>query len=565
MPGVVRIFLHAQGVTKFTVLISLLLAGVAEGIGLAGLLPLLTVAIGNQGEQHSPIHDFVLQGLGWLGLSANIESLLLIVVSGIVIKSFLIFFAMRHVGYAVADVASNVRSTLIQRLLRVKWQYFTRQPVGRIANAVSLDATRSGEAYLMATRFIASVLQAVVYVTVALLVSWKLALMGVLAGSLLVLALRPLVRTAKNAGRRQRLRTEELVMFLSDALVSIKPLKAMARHEHFGQFFEKKLRSLRKALRRQALSQQLMKNAWEPILVVFLAGGFYVAQMALSISVAQLIVIGLLLQRMVSTLARVQEHLQNAVVVESAYWSVHNLIIEASGEREEFHGVLMPTLEKECALERVSFSFGDRIVLDDVSMAMPANHLTVITGASGIGKTTITDLLLGLHQPSNGRVLVDGVPLSDIDVESWRRMVGYVPQELTLFHDTVLSNVTLGDPSIAVDDAVAALKTAGAWEFVSALGSGCWTVIGERGIQLSGGQRQRIALARALVLNPRLLILDEVGSSLDPDTEEEIAQNIRSLVGSRTIVAITHRPVWVEIADRVYHLSPTGVNLVAAA
>jgi ATP-binding cassette subfamily C protein len=239
------------------------------------------------------------------------------------------------------------------------------------------------------------------------------------------------------------------------------------------------------------------------------------------------------------------------------------MIREAGAEREEFVGTKVPTLERACVLERVSFAFGSKPVLDQVSISIPADRLTVLMGPSGVGKTTIADLLLGLFEPQAGRILIDGVPLCEIDLRAWRGMVGYVPQELILLHDTVFANLTLGDPEITTGQAIQALETAGAWPFVESLPEGLTTTVGERGMQLSGGQRQRIALARALLLKPKLLILDEVTSALDPATEAEICANVRALDGSFTILAITHRPAWVDVADRVYELAPGGVRLVS--
>jgi ATP-binding cassette, subfamily C, bacterial len=188
--------------------------------------------------------------------------------------------------------------------------------------------------------------------------------------------------------------------------------------------------------------------------------------------------------------------------------------------------------------------------------------VTVITGASGSGKTTLTDLLLGFYEPQGGRVLVDGRPLSDIDLQAWRGMIGYVPQELVLFHDSVLANVTLGDPRLGEAEARAALEAAGAWDFVAALPEGVHSVVGEKGAKLSGGQRQRVALARALAGRPKLLILDEVTSALDPRTERDICRNIDALGRDMTILAITHREAWTEIADRTYRVEDGMVELV---
>ena len=171
-----------------------------------------------------------------------------------------------------------------------------------------------------------------------------------------------------------------------------------------------------------------------------------------------------------------------------------------------------------------------------------------------MGKTTVVDLVIGLLRPQHGAVLVDGVPLEQLDLHAWRRMIGYVPQDALLLHDSVLHNVSLGDPSIDEARAERALRTAGAWDFVSALPEGIHASVGERGTRLSGGQRQRIVIARALALEPKLLILDEATSALDPETEEEVWQILTRLHGDLTLIAITHRPTLVRSVDRVFRI-----------
>jgi ATP-binding cassette subfamily C protein len=178
----------------------------------------------------------------------------------------------------------------------------------------------------------------------------------------------------------------------------------------------------------------------------------------------------------------------------------------------------------------------------------------VLTGPSGSGKTTVSDLLIGFRTPDSGQVLIDDRPLHEFALREWRTMIGYVPQELVLFHDSVFSNIALGDPKIGEIEVRAALKAAGALEFVESMPEGLHTPVGEKGTKMSGGQRQRIALARALVLKPKVLILDEVTSALDPETERAIVDNIAALRGQSTVIAITHRTAFLDIADRIYEL-----------
>jgi ATP-binding cassette subfamily C protein len=563
MRRIFRVFMSVPGWSKWTILAGLLLATLAEGFGLASALPALTILLDETGEKPSLVHELVYGVLAAVGLPPSLEVLLLLVLIGVLLKASLVAFALVRVGYAVAEVATDLRIGLVERLLAVKWGYFTRQPIGRFANAMSQDATRAGRAYMLAQMFVASLLETAVSVTLAFLVSWRLALLGLALGGVILLILGPFVRISKKAGRRQQTSTQGFVTLISDALIGIKPLKAMSRQEHFLPMLERETRALRRSLRRQAIGENMISEMREPIFMAFAVVGIYLAQARFTVSMSELIVMAILLSRVVGSLGRVQRQQQRAIVLEASHRAVHGMIREAGAEREEFVGTKVPTLERACVLDRVSFAFGSKPVLDQVSIAIPADRLTVLMGPSGVGKTTIADLLLGLFEPQGGRILIDGVPLSEIDLRAWRGMVGYVPQELTLFHDSVLANLTLGDPTISEDEARAALETAGAGPFVATLPEGLMTTVGERGMQLSGGQRQRIALARALLIKPKLLILDEVTSALDPATEAEICANVQALDGTLTILAITHRPAWVEVADRVYEVAPNGVSLVS--
>jgi ATP-binding cassette subfamily C protein len=213
-----------------------------------------------------------------------------------------------------------------------------------------------------------------------------------------------------------------------------------------------------------------------------------------------------------------------------------------------------PVFQRGIRFDNVFFRYGEKPVLNGVSFDIPTGGFVGISGASGAGKTTIADLIIGLADPEKGDILIDGVSLADIDLSEWRKQVGYVPQEMFLFHDTIYSNVVLGDTSIRRSEVEEAIRAAGAWDFVSRLTDGIDTVIGERGGKISGGERQRIAIATALVRKPKLLLLDEVTTALDPQTEAEICSTLRSLSGQVTIVAISHQPALMNEVSTLYRI-----------
>jgi ATP-binding cassette, subfamily C, bacterial len=567
-----RLFFKAEAINPWIVLACLLAASVVEGIGFASLVPLFWVVTDQGQEESSPIIDFTRDIAANLGLSLDVATLVIFFVCTLVLKSLLTLVAMRHVGYVVADFSTKLRTHLIQNLLRARWGYLVQHRVGRVASAISGQSERAGRAYYLAANFFAQSVQTIGYLIVAFVVSFPLALAAVGLGGMMAVLLHFLVRVARKAGLRQTQRTKELVSFLVDTLNNVKPLRAMAKQTAFANLLDEKAESLRKSLRSQVISDEGLKNGHEILSTICLGAGFFVAINIWQVSVIELVIVGVLLKRTTSGIAKLQQLFQKAMMVESAYLEMEELIAETAAAPERNSGRRQAIFERGCRLENVSFAHGEQEVLRAVSMSVPARGVTVLTGPSGAGKTTIADLILGLYQPDRGRVSLDGVPLSEIDLEGWRGLVGYVPQELALFHDTIFANVALGDLRIRKADVRHALQHAGAWEFVDALPEGMMTQVGESGAKLSGGQRQRIALARALVGEPRLLILDEVTSALDPETEWQICSRIRELAGDMAVLAITHRPAFLEIADRLYRVADgrvieasPGLTVAAAA
>jgi ATP-binding cassette subfamily C protein len=311
------------------------------------------------------------------------------------------------------------------------------------------------------------------------------------------------------------------------------------------------------------LSKEGLKAAQEPLFVACLASGLYVVSVFLHFPLPEVLVLVFLLSRIVKRVNKIQQEYQEMMVLESAYWSLKDTIREAERAREPNLGSETPSLDYAIRLDRVSFAYNEERVLKEASLSFPSGLLTAIVGPSGIGKTTIADLLIGLIRPQQGEVLIDDLPLAKIDLKKWRKMIGYVPQETFLLHDSVLTNVTLGDPELSVADAEHALRAAEAWEFVLEMPEGIFSIVGERGSMLSGGQRQRIAIARALVHKPRLLILDEPTSALDPESEAAICETLDQLRGGGiTILAISHQPTIMNVADRAYQLEDGEAFLV---
>ena len=355
---------------------------------------------------------------------------------------------MQHVSRALAEFTSGLRSRLIRNLFRANWSYLVQHSVGRMANLISGQASGAGRAYHVAATFFAQAVQTGAYLIVAFIVSWPLALAATGLGSLMVLSLHFLVRISRKAGWRQTQRSKELITLLVESLNSIKPLKAMAKEDEYATFLDRKIASLKKAIRtagdQPGRAQERQRSRGDDLPRRRLLPGA---------------------RRLGSPAGRArggrrpaeadqQRHDQAAAAV-PAGGGVGKPLPRGHGddgrgdEAQELNpGTRPASFERECRLEKVSFAHGERQVLDQVSLQVPAGGVTVLIGPSGAGKTTIADMILGLYRPDRGRVLLDGVPLDEIDLRSWRRLIGYVPQELILLHDSVYANVALGNPGI---------------------------------------------------------------------------------------------------------------------
>ncbi|MEX2525636.1 MAG: ABC transporter ATP-binding protein [Gammaproteobacteria bacterium] len=538
---------------SFFMLLALIIAGIVEGLSLTTLLPLLSAAVGE--TDGSGVGRFIIDFLENAGIDPTIAVMLMIIVGGMIIKSLILLIANRQVGYTVAHVATTLRLDLIKALLASRWEYYLRQPAGSLVNSIATEAYRAANGFEYGANFIALIFQVIVYSIVALLISWQATLACLAITVILFTALHGLVNAARLAGARQTRLLRQLLSYLSDVLGSVKSLKAMARENVADDVLRDQTRQLEKALRKEVMSRESLYALQEPIIAILAATGLYLALEIWQLSLPEVMVLIFLLARILGQVNKAQRRFQLLTTQESAYWALRSAAEEAHRSAERIHGSVVPTLTESIQLRNVCFAYGTQTVFENLNLEIPAQSFVAVTGPSGAGKSTLLDILCGLVEPQKGEILIDGVSIHDIDLRLWRRMIGYVSQDTILLHDTIFTNVVVGEKDLTGEDAERALKEAGAWSFIESLPEGMNTVVGERGGQLSGGQRQRIAIARALAHRPRFLILDEPTSALDPDSERLICETLKKLTGDLTVIAVSHQPALINAADRIYIIS----------
>jgi ATP-binding cassette subfamily C protein len=530
-------------------------AALLDFLSLSALLPLLHALTGSSAQ--SGAARWLAKGLELLALPLTLPVLLTVIVTLVLGKAGLRWLAMSQVSGAVVGAAHDLRTKLHEAMMAASWRFFVQTPAGHLASAATVEAYRAAFAYRRACSALAALLQLLFTVALVLLISVWAGVLALLLGGTVALLLRTIVRASRKAGYAQTDATRMLSARVTDLARALKPARGMGRDTEFGQWLNRDSLALRRAELLQLRANEALQAAQEPLAALAVAGTLLVTFTLTGQAAATLLLLGLLFYRVLQQVNLVQLEYQGLVWGESAFHALHNQIEAARQLREaraEQAVHATPAFKRELTVIDVTFAYERAPVLQRFSLSVAVGAFVLIRGPSGAGKTTLLDLLAGLYTPASGQILIDGRPLSQIQLHDWRRKIGYVTQEPALLHASVRDNLTLGE-TLAEEQLWAVLERARAAEFVAALPAGLNTIVGEQGYRLSGGQRQRLALARALAGQPALLLLDEPTANVDAATQDALVESLLELKRLCTILVVSHQPALAGIADSVVELA----------
>lgn len=538
------------------------IASFADNLSILALLPIIQVMM--SGGAPTFVGTAMTNIVTFVGLPADIRGFLALMLVATIVKAALSYKTTRVGNWLVLDIVSDVRTQLLRGFINLRWPQFARMKSGDWVSLQVTEIERFRPGLVGVLTLATSSLQALFFFGAALLVSWKLTLLAVALGIFKVLTLRRLRRAGFAIGADYSDSVRSMTVGLLEGLQNIKALRAMGAD---GALLNRQIvdsknnrRAVDNVYRNSAQFSTADDLVTSGILIIVL----FVCATFLAVDISQLAIVGVLMSRILVQIGNVIKGQQTVSLTASIGASIKEKLKQFRAEAEPNSGTRAVRLRQELRFENVALGYDGRTVVENVNLSIPAGSLCSFIGASGGGKTTLVDAVLGLATPTSGRVLVDGVDLAQADLLAWRRHIGYVPQELVLFNDTVRANIIFGREGLTEDDVRGALKAAEALDFVEAMPLGLDTPVGERGTALSGGQRQRLAIARALVHSPDLLVLDEATTALDPATEAEICRTLRRLAGQRTILAISHQPRIAEIADMVVEVSDNTAGVMTA-
>jgi len=484
---------------------------------------------------------------GWLGLASWLAGsppvlwrALATFVFATSAQASLIWLERTMSARVIQDVVVGLRTRLADHLFRADWVWFSGTRRSDLVHTFVRDVDRTAQGAYDVLVLAAGVCGAVVYVLIAASVSRVVTAVVLVEGVVAWVVLTRQRRAVAALGEDLTTRERELSRSISESIDGMKVIRAYGRRDQHHRSIVDLTSAVGDRAARLMAGHAGAKLALDVSAVVLVSLTIWVAVSWIKLPPVSVLVLLAAFLRLAPQLSAIQLHTHALSAELPAFAAVRDLEKSAAAAIQPEVPARPLPFSRELRVEQVSFKYESELVLEDVSFTVPAGGSVAIVGASGAGKSTIVDLVLGLVPPATGCILVDGVPLGPDGAAAWQQQVGVVLQDSPLFHDTVRANLLWAKPDAADTELFAALQDAAA-TFVHQLPNGLDTVVGDNGARLSGGERQRVALARALLRRPRLLILDEATSALDAANEEIVRTAIARLRGRVAMLLITHR------------------------
>jgi subfamily B ATP-binding cassette protein MsbA len=442
-------------------------------------------------------------------------------------------------------------------LQRLPLPFFTRTKTGQLLARVLNDTQQTKAVITEAvTRSIQSAAVVLTSVVVLFRISWRLTLLALVVAPLLIGLLQPILRALRRGHRKLSNQFGDMTAVVQEAVSGIRLVKSFGgeayEEERFREASNRYARGMRRVTRLSQLALPITETVGTAVAVIILWFGAREVLEGGALDGQTLIGFLALVLRTLQPLKQLSQVPTVAAQSMAAAERVFD-VLDAESEYDRDRGTReVATLNSNIEFDRVTFAYEQAPVLDSVSFVAKRGDVVAIVGASGAGKTTLVDLIPRFYEPTRGRVVIDGVDTREITLRSLRNLIGIVSQDTVIFNDTVRNNLAYGAAGKFTDDQVmAAARAANAHDFIAQLPAGYETILGERGTRLSGGQRQRIAIARALLVDPPILILDEATSALDSESERLVQEAIDRLLRGRTVFVIAHRLSTVAHASQI--------------
>lgn len=544
----------------FTTLLSVVFALFSFGM-LAPVLQTLFVGgqpnliVGNSitAKATAYINDFILQHDKLTALTYSV----IIVVAFTILKNLFIYLSLSILNPLRYAVLRTLRNDMFTKVLSLPIGFFTEERKGDLISRMTNDINEIEVSIMnVLESFIREPLTLIVVLTSMIIISPQLTVFLVLFLPIAGLVIGRVGKSLKRPSNMAQEQLGKMLGIIDETLVGMRVVKAFnaERHQHlkFMELNNTLFRIRKQISRRKELGSPLSETLGIIVVCIILwYGGRLIFSGDTSLTGPLFIVYIGLFYQIINPIKNLSTALNNVQKGTAALDRIDVLLNAENNIKELPDAKPIRGFEAQVELRNVSFAYGNKTILDNINLTIPKGKTIALVGASGAGKSTLVDLIPRFHDVTSGEILIDGVNVKDAKLYDLRRLMGVVSQDPILFNDTIYNNITLGTGGADKERVEEAARIAHAHNFIIQKADGYETNVGDRGARLSGGERQRVTIARAVLKNPPILILDEATSSLDTESERIVQDAINTLMQNRTCIVIAHRLSTVQHADEI--------------
>ncbi|MGB7381427.1 MAG: ABC transporter ATP-binding protein [Rivularia sp. (in: cyanobacteria)] len=532
-----------------------ILASLAEGIGISLMVPLLQ-SLESEAFQST-------QQQGWISIlespfqSFSPEHRLAIIAVAmsvaILLKNVLVYANKALFSWFKQKVGHRLRSKIFHQLLNVPYNYLEARDSGELLNLLASESWQVIRAFEMLVNIVISVCTLVVFTVLLLLLSWRLMVIVGLLSLLISVVVQQVTRRAKALGEQTVKVNSQLTTLMCEGLTGMQTIRAFSREDYEQQRFDKASSLVGKTFWQLELLYGAVDPLHEGLSTFLVVGVLVVSLLQDPTALSAILTFMFMLYRLQPHIKLIDAYRVNLLATDGGVQAVMGFLDRADKDYPIAGYMPFSGLGQKITFDKVSFHYSSKNppALSDISVDIPRGKTTAFVGSSGSGKSTLIKLICRFYNVTEGEIYVDGVSLNSLKLSDWRERIAIVSQDIHIFSSTIGENIAYGRLEATQAEIVAAAKQAHAHEFIVEMPLGYDTPVGERGARLSGGQRQRLALARAIVRNPDILILDEATNALDTLSENLIQQALEVFSRERTAIVIAHRLSTIEQADQI--------------
>jgi subfamily B ATP-binding cassette protein MsbA len=471
--------------------------------------------------------------------------LLIIMPVALIIRAVFEYFQSYIMSDVGQKVIRDVRDRVYDRLQTLSLEYFTQKRSGELVSRITNDVKLIENAVSYAlTDLIYQSFNVVAFAVMTFIINWRLALISIVVLPMVAIPMYSVGKVLRKLSRRLQEKIADINSLLVETFTGVRIVKAFCAESKELERFKKQNYEYYK-LTMKSIKRMLILGIVTELTGVAMAffiifySGRKVIEGSLSFGMFALFLAALLsLIKPFKKLSQANSIMEQAL---AASTRIYEVLDTKPTVVEHSQAGILSGLKESVAFEGVCFSYAEQEILRGINLTVKKGEVFAIVGPSGSGKTTLVDLIPRFYDPQKGRILIDGVDIRQFTLKSLRQQIGIVTQETILFNDSIRANIAYGNPGASQAEIESAARKAGAQDFIRNFPDGYDTVIGDRGMKLSGGERQRLAIARALLKNPSILILDEATSQLDVKSERVVQEALDKLIQGRTVFVIAHR------------------------